>query len=65
MTSGRGIIYGILSLVGATTLWGSLAGWGVAAPLRKPISLREGSVHHPDNAHFRSRFVGGGLHYGK
>ena len=65
---------GILILAAAMTAlagglsWASGAGLGVPEPVKKPVSIREGSVRggHTGTRYRRSRyFVGGGTFSGK
>ena len=59
----------IIGMVGITTLtvMASHSGWGVPKPVKKPISIREGSAKlKSSSGHYRTRyFVGGGIHRGK
>ncbi|MBT3378459.1 MAG: hypothetical protein HN742_01875 [Lentisphaerae bacterium] len=46
----------------------STSGYGVPQPMKKPVSIREGSVHPRTGRSGRHRshyFVGGGFHGGK
>jgi len=57
----------MLGSAGALT-WGSMRGLGVPHPMKKPFSLREGSVRTTGaRSRYRRRryFVGGGMHGGK
>ena len=59
------VIYSLMGLGGMLTMWASLAGWGAAEPVSKPVSLREQSVRHSTGGYNRHYFVGGGIHHGK
>ncbi|MDP7423351.1 MAG: hypothetical protein QGH40_15885 [bacterium] len=62
------LVAGMLLLSGFLT-WASTSGAGVPKPVKKPISIREGSVRTAaagTRRHRRSRYFGGGGHnYGK
>ena len=51
----------------AVTIMASSSGWGIPKPVKKPMSIREGSAKTKNiRGHYRTRyFVGGGLHRGK
>ena len=62
------ILLGICAGTVAATVWASTTGLGVGAPMRTPISVREGSAadnDHRDHRFHRRRFIGGGFHAGK
>ena len=52
-----------LSTFGAMTA--AKQGFGLAKPMKEPMSIREGSIKGT-NGHYRTRyFIGGGIHGGK
>lgn len=63
------IIVLIAAMVGASVLvvTASASGWGVPHPVKKPLSIREGSAKiENQRGHYRTRyFIGGGIHRGK
>ena len=64
----KGIPILILAMIGLTAgvTWSSFAGMGVPNPVKKPISIREGSARHPRHGRRRARyFVGGSHRHGK
>ena len=58
-----GLFLGLLTV----THTASREGWGIPRPIKKPLSLREGSAKlDRRQGHYRTRYyVGGGLHRGK
>ena len=58
----RILIVALGVLLGGVQL-ASLAGWGVQRPVKKPVSIREGSVRHGRIGRTRY-FMGGGVFRG-
>ncbi len=58
---------GIVLALLAVTVTASREGWGIPQPVKKPLSLREGSarLERRQGHHGTRYFVGGGLHRGK
>ena len=64
LVSGLGVMAGIMG----ATIHATGSGMGIPQPMKKPVSIREGSTKVTSNGrtYYRTRyFVGGGIHGGK